>query len=262
MANNNENQKKNKQSLNDMLMNIAFNIIIPVMILKKVPEKWDNENAAVIALVVALSFPIGFFIYDYIKTRKSNFISILGFVSVLMTGVIGIFQIPNEYLAIKEAAVPFIIMIICLGSLFTPFPVVEKLIYNDTIFNKELINSKLEENGNVDKIQGVLRNSTFIVAASFLLSTILNYTLAKKIVVSDPITQAAQRTQEIGDLTFWSYIFIALPCTVVMFIAVWYIISKLSKLTGLKMEEMMNGMEEETKEEDKEDKEEEIKKLE
>ena len=64
MANNNEN-KKNKQSLNDMLMNILFNIVIPVMILKKVPEHWDNENAAVVALCVALSFPIGFFIFDY-----------------------------------------------------------------------------------------------------------------------------------------------------------------------------------------------------
>lgn len=241
MADNNENTKKNKQSLNDLLLNIAFNIIIPVAILKKVPEKWDNENAAVIALCVALAFPIGFFIYDYIKTKKSNFISILGFFSVLATGVIGIFQIPNEYLALKEAAVPFIIMCICLGSLFTPYPVVEKLIYNDAMFNKELINNKLEEKGNSHQMTTVMRNATFIVAGSFLLSTILNYTLAKKIVVSDPITQAAQRTQEIGDLTFWSYIFIALPCTFVMGFAIYYIVSKVSKLTDLKMEEMLNG---------------------
>ncbi len=179
MANNNEN-KKNKQSLNDMLMNILFNIVIPVMILKKVPEHWDNENAAVVALCVALSFPIGFFIFDYIKTKKSNFISILGFISVLLTGVIGIFQIPNEYLAIKEASVPFIIMIVCLVSLITPFPVVEKLVYNDAVFNKDLINNKLEENNNSDQMHKVMRNSTLIVAASFLLSTILNYTLAKK----------------------------------------------------------------------------------
>lgn len=241
MTNNNENNKKNKQSLNDMLMNILFNIIIPVMILKKGPNLIDNENAAVIALCVALSFPVGFFIYDYIKTKKTNFISILGFVSVLLTGVIGIFQIPNEYLAIKEASVPLIIMLICLGSLFTPFPVVEKLIYNDTMFNKELINSKLEEKGESSKMPMVMRNATLIVAASFSLSTILNYTLAKKIVVSDPITHAAQRTQEIGDLTFWSYIFIALPCTIVMGFAIYYIVSQISKLTGLKTEEMLNG---------------------
>lgn len=251
MTNNNEN-KKNKQSFNDLLMNILFNIVIPVMILKKVPEHWDNENAAVVALCVALSFPIGFFIYDYIKTKKSNFISILGFISVLLTGVIGIFQIPNEYLAIKEASVPLIIMIVCLVSLFTPFPVVEKLVYNDAVFNKELIDSKLEENNNSDKMPKVMRNSTLIVAASFLLSTILNYTLAKKIVVSDPITQAAQRTQEIGDLTFWSYIFIALPCTIVMGVAIYYIVAQLSKLTGLKTEEMLNGdFETEEKEETK-----------
>lgn len=253
MTDNNENNQKNKQSLNGMLMNIAFNIIIPVLILKKVPENWDNENAAVIALCVALSFPIGFFIYDYIKTKKTNFISILGFISVLLTGVIGIFQIPNEYLAIKEASVPLIILIICLGSLFTPYPVVEKLIYNDAMFNKELINNKLEEKSNTDKMPNVMRNATFIVAASFLLSTILNYTLAKKIVVSDPITQAAQRTQEIGDLTFWSYIFIALPCTIVMGFAIYYIVSQISKLTGLKTEEMLNG-DFETEEDNKEEK--------
>ena len=118
---------------------------------------------------------------------------------------------------------------------------VEKLVYNDAVFNKDLINNKLEENNNSDQMHKVMRNSTLIVAASFLLSTILNYTLAKKIVVSDPITQAAQRTQEIGDLTFWSYIFIALPCTSVMGIAIYYIVTKISKLTGLKTEGMLNG---------------------
>ncbi len=250
MTDNNENQKKNKQSLNDLLVNILFNIIIPVAILKKVPEHWQNEQAPVIALIVALSFPVGFFIYDYLKTKKTNFISILGFISVLLTGVIGIFQIPNEYLAIKEAAVPFIIMLVCLGSLFTPYPVVEKLIYNDVMFNKDLINSKLEEKGNSDKMPGILKNATFIIAASFLMSTILNYTLATIMVTSDPVTQAAQRTQEIGNLTLWSYIFIALPCTVVMGVAIYYLVSKIGKLTGLEMEKMLNGIEEEEKKEE------------
>jgi len=60
----------------------------------------------VLGLVIALSFPVAYAIYDYNKTRTLNFISLLGFFSTLLTGGIALFELDVEWLAIKEAAIP------------------------------------------------------------------------------------------------------------------------------------------------------------
>ena len=60
------------------------------------------ENPAVGVLPIALAFPITYFVYDYFKRSKYNFLSILGLISVLLTGGIGIFEIPTKWFALKK----------------------------------------------------------------------------------------------------------------------------------------------------------------
>jgi len=53
--------------------------------------------------VVALLFPIGYGIWDWSKEKKINIFSALGLISVLLTGGIGLFELPTQWVAIKEA---------------------------------------------------------------------------------------------------------------------------------------------------------------
>ena len=62
-------------------------------------------------------------LYDILIRKKTNFISILGFVSVLISGIIGVWQLPTEYVAYKEASIPFLIGVGVFISGFTSFPV-------------------------------------------------------------------------------------------------------------------------------------------
>ena len=87
-----ENSKgtKTKEPKENMLLNLGFNLFLPIIILNK-GKKWfgsylENyfESTAVVILIVALAFPIAYFIYDYYKRSKYNFISIIGLVSVLL----------------------------------------------------------------------------------------------------------------------------------------------------------------------------------
>ena len=134
------NQAKKNENL---LISIVFNIVIPVLILSKFTT--EDRLGPIWGVVVALLFPISFFFYDYFKQKKTNFISIIGFVSILLTGVIGIFEFPSEWLAYKEAAVPLLIGIAVLISLKTPFPLVKKLLYQEEILDVEEINGILKE---------------------------------------------------------------------------------------------------------------------
>jgi hypothetical protein len=187
---------------------------------------------------VALSLPIGYAIYNLVVRKETGFIAILGFVSIFLTGIIGVFEFPTEWLAIKEAAVPLLIGLAVIISLKTPYPLVKKLIFNEELLDLKLIDEKLKENNNVFEIERILVKSTFMVAASFLLSATLNFFLTKYIVVSPAGTAAFN--EELGTLTALSYPAIALPSTAVMFLAIYYVFKKITKLTGLKFEEILS----------------------
>ena len=217
------------------LLNILFSIVIPAVILSKFSTP---EYLGVIpGFLIALCFPIGLSLYELIIEKKVGFIAILGLVSTLLTGIIGILEIPTQWLAVKEAAVPLLIGLAVFISQYTPYPLIEKILYNDQLLKLSLIEERLQANNSKEKIQKGLRIASWMVTASFMLSAILNFTLTKYIVVSPAGTEAFN--QELGKLTALSYPVIALPSTLVMVVALWYLIKQLKQATGLSMEEML-----------------------
>jgi hypothetical protein len=75
------------------------------------------------------------------------------------------------------------------------------------------------------------------VAASFVLSAILNYGLAKYLLVSAPGTAAFN--EELAQMTALSYPVIALPCTIMLMLAIWYLFSQIGKVTGESIESFL-----------------------
>ena len=214
------------------LVSLLVSIIIPAIILSKFST--EEYLGILPGFLVALAFPVAYAIYNLVVRKETGFIAILGFISIFLTGIIGVFEFPTEWLAVKEAAVPLLIGIAVIVSLKTPYPLVKKLLFNEELLDLKLIDKKLKENDNVFEIDKVLVKSTFMVAGSFLLSAFLNFFLTKYIVVSPAGTAAFN--EELGTLTALSYPAIALPSTAVMFLALYYIFKQITKLTGLQFE--------------------------
>ncbi len=108
------------------LVDLLFSIIIPSLILMK----FSGENAlgTGTALIVALAFPLGWGLYELLKYRKFNFIALLGLISVLLTGGIGLLQLDPQWMAVKEAAIPGLIGIAVLISTRTRYPLIRTLL--------------------------------------------------------------------------------------------------------------------------------------
>ena len=73
---------------NNQLIELIINIVIPSLILMKLSAEQYLGTAN--ALLLALAFPLGWGLYDLLRNRKTNFIAILGLVSILLTGGIGL----------------------------------------------------------------------------------------------------------------------------------------------------------------------------
>ncbi|MCC5879707.1 MAG: MFS transporter [Idiomarina sp.] len=217
--------------------NLAFNIVIPVVILMKFSG--PEHLGPALGVIIALAFPICYGLYDLRRTRKINGFSVLGIVSVILTGGISLLELDPQYIAIKEAAVPGVIGLAIFISQFTRFPLVKKLLMNDKVMDVERLQQAIADKGNSQAFQRVLRVATYLVAGAFFLSAVLNYVLARMIVVSPAGT--TEFNSELGRMTALSFPVIALPTMLVMFVAIFYLFWQMKKLTGESIEAFLHG---------------------
>lgn len=210
-------------------------IAAPSFILMKLSGPEDLGASG--ALLVALAFPFAWGLYELLKHRKVNFIALLGLVSVLLTGGIGLLKIDPQWLAIKEAAVPGVIGIAVLISARTRYPLVRTLLYTPAVLNIERIHQKLVENGALTAFEERLVRATHGLSGTFFFSSAMNYILAKSIVTSPAGSQAFN--EQLGTLTFLSYPIIAIPSLVMMTGLFYYLWRTIRTLTGLTLEEAL-----------------------
>ncbi|MGR5129365.1 VC0807 family protein [Photobacterium swingsii] len=215
-------------------LEIVFNVVVPSGILMKLSG--EEHLGSVGALVIALAFPLAFGGYELVRFRKFNFISLLGFVSVLLTGGIGLLELDTKWLAVKEALIPGLIGVGVFISTFTKFPVVKKMIFNDTVLNLTEINQRLIQNGQQADFERCLMNSNYLFASTFVFSSIMNYVLATWIVTSPAGTAAFN--EELGRMTLLSYPMIAIPSMIMMmgiFYFVWRQIRSMTQLEAVQI---------------------------
>jgi intracellular septation protein A len=227
------NQKK--PNFTSLLIEMAICIFIPSMILKKLSD--ESSLGTTGALVLALSLPLVWGVYEFIKNKKVGFVPALGFISILLTGGIGLLKLDSGFIAIKEAAIPLIIGLATLISTKTRFPLVKTFLYNDRVIEVDKVSATLEKNQAQDAFEKVMNNATLMLAGSFFLSASLNYALAKYFITSPSGT--AEFNSQLGSMNLWSYPVIVLPSMVILVFAMFYIFRNIKKLTGLSLEEIM-----------------------
>ncbi len=219
------------------LWNILINIVFPSLILVKLSD--PNRLGPVKALVLALLLPIAYGIYEIIQDKKINAMSVFGLVSVLVTGALGLLQLEPKWFAVKEAAFPLLLGIVCFGSVWTRYPLFKTLFFNPAVINISLVENRLQDGTAKTRITAAFNRSTIIVSLSFLLSAVLNFILTRRIVTSSP--GSTDFNEQLGRLTALSFPVIALPCMVISMFALWYLIKEIKKITGLTLEQILNN---------------------
>lgn len=227
---------KKKPQTSRVFIDLFLCILIPTLILKKLgPEEMLGSTWA---LVAALSLPLAVAVYEFITLRKIGFVAALGFISILLTGSIGLLKLPSEYIAIKEALIPGVIAIATVVSTYTKYPLIRTFLYNDMIMDVDKVSQRLEHNGRVLEFDKMMVRATWMLASSFILSAVLNFVLAKWVVVSPSGTP--EFLSELGTMNLMSYPVIVLPCMVVTVFTLFYVIRNITKITGLGLEDIVH----------------------
>ena len=226
------------------IYNLGFNIILPVIILNKWPHFFPSEKAPIYALIIAIFLPLAYGLKDFVIKKKINSISLIGLVSIALTGGLALFQFEGIYFAIKEAAIPLLLALIAIASILLKKPLATWFIFKSSLFDIQIIEEKLKENNKEEHFKKLMNFSTLSLSASFVLSAILNFIIAFFVFQNlDPnLTENVKRqiiNEQIADMTWMGYVFIALPLTLITGILLWWILKQLKTLTGLSMEELI-----------------------
>jgi hypothetical protein len=251
-----------KSAQDHPLANILINVIIPVLILSylsKDPALQEKLGKTarfwhigpLWGMILALALPLGYGVWHYIKTRKGNFFSALGLVSVLLSGGLTLYLWnangtvkPNAGIlfGIKEALVPLVLGVAILMSHRSPTPLIRVFLYNDSIFDIPRIEKRVDEIGAADGYDRVLHGATRLFAASFFLSSLMNLVLAQwffRGFDSTAINALEEYNAIIARVTGWGFAVIGVPILAFLFFTLKKLLAGLTKLTGLKEEELM-----------------------
>jgi hypothetical protein len=217
------------------LLEIGITVLLPAFILMKLssPERLGTLGA----LLLALSFPIVWGLWDGVRRRKLNWFSVLGVVSTLLTGGIGLLALDARWLAVKEAAVPGLIGLAVLASTWTKSPLIRVLVFNAQLFDVDKVHKALEDRRNVVPFELRLRTGTFLLAGTFFFSSVANYVLARVIVSAPAGTEAFN--EQLGRLTLLSYPIIAIPSMLMMMALMFWLARGAKTLTGLDLGDML-----------------------
>lgn len=227
----------NDRSQPNPLIEIMIAVVVPSVILMKWsgPEHMGTVNALLLALV----FPLSWGVRDFMLRRGINLFAVLGIVSVLFTGGIGLLELDAHWLAVKEAAVPGLIGLAVIGSTYTRNPLIRTLLYSPKLFDVARVHAQIEAHGVEAEFETRLRRATWMLGGTFFFSAAMNYFLASWIVVSP--TGSTAFNEELGRLTLMSYPVIALPATLMMMFVLYYLDRVIRKLTGLKLTDLLHS---------------------
>lgn len=221
----------------NLLLNLACNLAIPTFVLMKLSG--DNWLGPQWGMVVALVFPLGYGIYDLVQRKKTNIFSIVGVLSVVLTGTLNQMRADGLWFAIKEAAIPTLFCAAVLVSMRTKRPLVRELIWNDQVIDTAKVDAILTERGQRADLDRLLNRASFGLAFSFLLSAALNFGLARYLLKSPAGTP--EFNAELGKMNGLSLPVIMLPTMIVTMVVFWKLLSGLTQLTGLELDDMLRA---------------------
>ena len=249
---------KNKKKENPIL-SLCCNILLPVIILKNgskwinriliqyYGEEWVYQHSIIIDIssivfFIALICPVIYFFYDLLNRKNINLISILGFINILLTGGIGIFGakfgLSKNWFILKEGLLPIIIGLVLIIMSKYRQSSFNRILLNEVLFDNDKIRNSIKEDMKYE-FKYMVRKAGYYLIAGFFISSIIQFTLASLIVVSNPGEPSFNK--EVSTMTWVSYLAVLLPTMLIVGKGYLGLISGIEKITGLKKDEFLKS---------------------
>lgn len=226
----------------NFLLNLVANIVAPAVILSN--SKYLSKNIPAMSpsyvLLIALAFPIVYFLYDYIRRKQVSPISVLGFVGTLASGGIGLMKIDPFWFAVKEGSMPLVFTFSFYVTLAFRKPMARAFVWHDALFATSRIESAIAERGTAPQLDAVFVWVTHRLAALFACSGMAQFVLARYLVTTGSSVNETEYNEQVGKFT-WAAYFIMIPMLGGIIWISTLFMRKLREISGLSDEQLMRN---------------------
>jgi intracellular septation protein A len=220
-----------------VISNLAFSIAIPIFILNSTKLPFAPETR----LVIAILFPLLYGAFDWWRTKKHNFLALLGLVNVVITGGFGLMHLSGIWFSIKEAVFPLLIGVFVLISGLRKTPFFGKMLMSPEVFNTTKLDETLTSKGKLEEFNGLVLKSNHFLALSFFISAALNFIIAMQTFL--PINEALDAAEKANVLNIQialmhkrGFLGIAIPSMIMMLGLLFYYFKQVERITGESIE--------------------------
>lgn len=232
------------QNKENPLLSLLLTIVIPSFLLEKLAGWIPHESAALISLIVALSFPISYGVWNYAHKKNKSWMAILGIINISLSGGFALLQLSGKWFTIKEAAFPFLIGIFVWMSSKKEKNFFQLIMINPQFLNTDLLNQKIEDTQTGKKLANLFIRSNKLFAISFFLSALLNFILAYTIFtpIQEVDTNKVQNilNSQVAQMNWMGFVVIALPLMLFSLYIFMDFFKKLKAFSGLGFQELLN----------------------
>ena len=225
------------QSKPHPLADLLLTLVVPSMVLEGL-SKPDRLGPGW-ALVVASALPIGFGIWCWQQKKGLNFFSIFGLIAVILTGGLGLLNLEAKWFAAKEALFPVILGLAFPLSHRFGTPLIKELLLNPQVINHKALNRALDTEPKRVAFESLLKQASWGMLGTTFWSAAGNYALAMRLLGSKAPGSEAY-VQAIGKLNWMGFIVIGIPLLGITIALLVWLLRRLSALTGLEREDLMN----------------------
>lgn len=215
------------------LMDIGVTIVAPTVVLLFLAT--EERLGPAWGLVLALVFPVGHAAYTLVESRRVSGLAVLALISVLLTGGIGLLELPTAWFALKEALLPMAIGVGCIISMRTPWPVIPTLL--SEILDQHKVRSALTEKQGEATYDSAQTAATWQLGAVFVLTGAGTWAYAAYMVQAPAGTEAF--TSELGRYTMLALPVLGIPSTLMSLWVLRRLLNALEDATGVELEKLL-----------------------
>jgi hypothetical protein len=192
------------------------------------------------ALVVSMFFPIGFGLWCWWNKAGWNLFSILGFVTVLLSGGLGLLKLDAFWFAVKESAMP-----VMLGAAFPMShiwgrPLINALILQPHLINQAALSDALGPPQKKLAFEAALHRASWMLGGGMILSACGNFFLALWLLGGkEPGSEAF--VKGIGTLNWAGLVVLGVPLMLIMLAVFIWLLRRIQTITGLEKVDLMTA---------------------
>jgi len=221
----------------NQLLELVLTIILPSVVLDKFSAPTSLGPFG--ALLAALAFPVGFGIWCLWKKVGWTVFSVLGLVTVLLTGGLGLLNLDAFWVGIQQSTMPVILALAFPLSHRFGKPLINSLVMQPHIFNLKALNDSLKVAANKVAFEKALFKASCGLGLGMLASSTANFFFALYILEGkEPGSEAF--VKGLGTLNWAGMVVIGVPLMAMMMLVFFWLIKQMQKITGLERDDLMN----------------------